>query len=86
MTSSRIMTWRERSWRHVQAAVAEGEARGLDGKDLEKFVRSEYPFGIREHWPYKVWCDVVKEAFGRRQTRRRKPPQQADPGQGNLFS
>ena len=44
-------------------------AQGLDGRELERFVRStSWTFGERTNHPYKIWCDEV-----RRQLRIRKP-------------
>lgn len=35
-------------------------------KEKRKAVRNAYPFGTREHHPYKMWCKEVQEALGKR--------------------
>ena len=47
--------WREQSARVIAKALEEGRAQGLEGKDLVKHVDAAYPFGPREHFPYKAW-------------------------------
>lgn len=32
----------------------------LDEAALRQKIRDAYPFGEREHWPYKVWLSEVK--------------------------
>lgn len=53
--------WRRRSHEAIQQAIDEAKRQGLSGTDLEAFVRANgYPFGLRENYPYKVWCSEVK--------------------------
>jgi hypothetical protein len=57
------MNWRTVARKHVDLALAEGRAGGLEGKALEKFVRDHYPFGERAMHPYKVWLSEVRKSF-----------------------
>jgi hypothetical protein len=36
---------------------------GLELKAVRRALREAYPFGIREHWPYRMWCAEVKQAL-----------------------
>lgn len=49
--------WRVKSRRVIVAALAEGRARGLEGRALEKHVSDAYPFGERAMLPYKIWLN-----------------------------
>lgn len=72
-------SWREWSIDAIDKAEAQGKAEGLTGDDLEKYVRKNgYPFGLRKHHPYKMWCDVMKKRFPK------KRPTKAD-GDRPLF-
>lgn len=52
--------WRHRAHDAIESAIAEAKRQGLNGDDLEKFVRTNgYPFGLRENHPYKIWCSEV---------------------------
>lgn len=55
------MTWRKRAWAVVYKVMCDNP--DVSGDDLKKILRESYPFGMRKHWPYKVWLDVVREAF-----------------------
>lgn len=55
-------------WREHARAVIERVTRETGTADLEaleKEIRAAYPFGVREHWPYKVWNDEVRKAMAR---------------------
>jgi len=57
-----VSNWRARS---VQALVPLlNEARGLVAKgkltEARALVKKAYPFGRRERWPYKIWCEEVR--------------------------
>lgn len=32
--------------------------------EQRRALRAAYPFGAREHHPYRVWCDVVRKELG----------------------
>lgn len=57
----------ESHWRQRAAAVVCATLKALpkdaDAKAKRKALRDAYPFGARKHWPYKMWCSVVREAL-----------------------
>ena len=55
--------WRKRSRQVIARVVEETGTTDLDL--LEKEIRAAYPFGLRKHWPYKVWLSEVKEFMKR---------------------
>jgi hypothetical protein len=65
--------WSQRSREAICAAIDAAKRGGItEGKDLEKYVRKNgYPFGVREHHPYKVWCREVKAMLNDRPHRQK---------------
>lgn len=57
----------ESPWRQQAAAVVAATLKALpkdaDEKAKRKALRAAYPFGERARWPYKVWCNVVRQAL-----------------------
>lgn len=53
---------------HARAVIAEAVARGLEvGEGLPAItarIDAAYPFGPREHWPYKVWLRERRRVIG----------------------
>ncbi len=47
-------TWRDEANRVLREFYAKGHTPTKD----ELF--EAYPWGMREYWPYKVWCEQVK--------------------------
>ena len=87
------MTWRD----HMRPIIAEivGVFHPKDDERwIRKALRATYPtyYGVREYWPYKVWCDEVRRQLARRRgggaiagrvaSRLPEPP---DPRQGKLL-
>lgn len=56
------MNWRDRA-RPIVAEVLRATA-GQDEKAIRKALRDAYPFGPREHHPYKIWLDEVATQRG----------------------
>lgn len=54
--------WYQRSALIIQDALSEAKKKGLNDKETWKLVDSRYPFGAREHWPYKMWLKARKQA------------------------
>lgn len=52
--------WRNQSRKVILAALDSGRAAGLEGNVLVKHVDAQYPFGLRECHPYKIWLDERK--------------------------
>ncbi len=55
---------------------------GLDKNALRKQISKAYPFGIRAHWPYVMWCKCVKEYF---QGPKKEEKQVEEIEEGGLF-
>lgn len=55
-------TWRERS-AHVIAKALKDIPMSATEKEVRKLLQGHYPFGQREHHPYKAWCLAVKDAL-----------------------
>ena len=57
-------TWRDVARATIQTALQEAEAQGLDAAATKAYVNSCYPFGERAYYPYQVWLNEMKRAFG----------------------
>lgn len=57
-----MSTWRDH-FRPIIAGVISRVGRE-DMKALRRALRDAYPFGERRFWPYKVWCDEVRQQIG----------------------
>lgn len=40
--------------------------RGTPEKELRRIAREEYPYGIREHHPYKAWLKATNDVIATR--------------------
>lgn len=61
-----------RTWREIAAPIIRdvlAQHAGADPSTILKALREAYPFGEREMWPYKVWCDEIRVQTGKK-TRR----------------
>lgn len=57
-----------KSWRDLCRPVIAGviEKVGMEDKGaLKRALFDAYPFGKREHFPYKVWLDEIKRQTGK---------------------
>jgi len=71
--------WRTRAARVIAKVIQ--EVGTDDPKALRKAISKAYPFGPREHWPYKVWLSEVKRQLNP------TPANNAEPGpDGPLIS
>ena len=66
-------TWRDEA-RPLIAEVIGCFSPGDDERVIKKAVMATYPWGEREMWPYKVWCDETKRQLAAR--RKREPAAQ----------
>jgi hypothetical protein len=58
------VSWRASANRAITAALEAGKSAGLEGAELEKYVRANgYPFGERSMHPYKIWCSEVNRVL-----------------------
>lgn len=78
------MTWRE----HAAPIIARvlRQTVGQDEKAIRRALHDAYPFGRREHWPYKVWLDEVRrQRKGGPRLGDRKSPRSTDNLTRSLF-
>lgn len=54
-------SWREGAVRVIDKVVRENPT--ARGKDLRKLLFDAYPFGIRRHHPYRIWCEEVRRTL-----------------------
>lgn len=66
--------WRQEARRALLAALAEARALGLDPSQTLALVDHRYPFGAREHWPYRVWLEERRRLALQRPGKPRRPP------------
>jgi hypothetical protein len=74
-------------WRTLAAPIIAKvlvETKGKPGTEVRAALRAAYPFGPREHHPYRIWLDEIRIQTGRRRISSRirrlqgRPPQAAD--------
>lgn len=53
-------TWRDKARAHILAQAAAYRTAGGVAVSLEVHLRTQYPFGVRKHYPYKIWCEEVE--------------------------
>lgn len=92
MVDTRTMISR---WRRIAAPIIArvlAECASRPDSEIRAALRAAYPFGPREHHPYKIWLDEIRIQTGRRMlTRRerrmqRRPLPPPDPRQELLFA
>lgn len=54
--------WREIARRVIRETLADVPA-NADDKTKRARLKLAYPFGPREHHPYKIWCDEVRRVL-----------------------
>ena len=68
------MSWREKSADVIKKAIPIVEQRATDTIEIFDIIRREYyPFGVRQHFPYKAWLSEIK-AQQDRYFRAKHPP------------
>lgn len=75
------MSWRETSRAIIAKVLA--DMKGQADEQVKKALREAYPFGQREHHPYKIWLDEIQIQTGKRRfgIKRVKP----NPDQKEIF-
>ena len=82
-------------WRRIAAPIIArvlAENAGKPEPEVRAALRSVYPFGAREHHPYKIWLDEIRVQAGRRKLTPRERRMQGralpppDPRQDLLFA
>lgn len=72
--------WRTQA-RPIIASVLAATS-GQDERAIRKALRDAYPFGSRDHHPYKIWLDEIKLQRGlRKATTSSRLQQPSDPRQ-----
>ena len=81
-------------WRRLAAPIIAKileETKGKPETEVRAALRAAYPFGPREHHPYKIWLDEIRIQTGRRSIDSRmrrlqgRPPQPPDSRQQRLL-
>ena len=81
-------------WRRFAAPIIAkvlAETKGKPEAEVRSALRTAYPFGPREHHPYRIWLDEIRIQTGRRRIDSRarrlqgRPPQPPDPRQDSLL-
>jgi hypothetical protein len=70
------------SWRASAAPIIArvlAETAGKPPEDVRAALRTAYPFGVRRHHPYRIWCDEIRVQTGRRKITLRARRQQGRP-------
>lgn len=81
--------WRRRAAPIIARVLA--ETKGKPDAEVRAALRAAYPFGPREHHPYKIWLDEIRIQTGRRKIGSRvrrlqgRPPLPPDPRQQMLL-
>jgi hypothetical protein len=61
-------------WRGISAPIIARvlvETAGKPPEEVRAALRAAYPFGVRRHHPYRIWCDEVRVQTGRRKVTKR---------------
>jgi hypothetical protein len=56
---SEIGIWRARSNEVILKVLA--ETWGQPEREIKKALLDAYPFGERKYYPYKIWCEQIKQ-------------------------
>lgn len=76
--------WRKHAAPIIQQVLE--ETKGQDEKEIRRALRDAYPFGGRDHHPYKIWCDEIKRQRGLKKPASRKIAEAvSDPRQQEMF-
>ena len=73
-------------WRRIAAPLIArvlADAEGKPDTEVRAALRAAYPFGAREHHPYRIWLDEVRTQTGRKvvsRVRRLPRPRQLPDG------
>ena len=71
-------------WRRLAAPIVTrvlAETQGKPETEVRAALRAAYPFGPREHHPYKIWLDEIRIQTGRRRIGTRIRRLQSRPSQ-----
>jgi hypothetical protein len=81
------VTWRDKAKPIIARVLVENE--GKTEAEIRAALRLAYPFGPREMFPYKIWCDEIRVQMGKKpiKTIQKCEQKQAEssPGQKEMF-
>lgn len=60
--------WRDKSLEIIREVLE--ECKDADEATKRRRLREAYPFGERSMHPYKIWCDEVNRALGKKSGKR----------------
>lgn len=84
-----MSTWRQRAEPIIRKAVCEivgpnpPPYSDYEKGEIRRLLRRRYPWGKKDLWPFKVWCDEIARQLGEK-TEEREPPE-VDPRQIDMF-
>jgi hypothetical protein len=59
--------WYDRAAQVIKGAIEAAHTEGVtDAKEIQRRVDAAYPFGAREHFPYKAWLKARRDLIGGR--------------------
>lgn len=61
------MSWRDSAQDVIRKVFAENM--DASNHELKQLLSKAYPFGLRENYPYKVWCQEVGRALGKKKAK-----------------
>lgn len=81
------MSWREKARPIIARILVQARDEGWEERQIRAALRSAYPFGPRQHHPYKIWLDEIRRQRKGSRPKKERPadPETLDPGQGRLF-
>ncbi|MCL5743126.1 MAG: hypothetical protein M1541_04230 [Acidobacteria bacterium] len=81
--------WRRKAAPIIAEVLAANAGRAEH--EIREALRAAYPFGLRQHHPYRIWLDEIRVQTGRRPLSGRqrvmqdRPPEPGDSRQVELF-
>lgn len=66
-------TWRQKARPIVAEVLA--ATKGQSERAIKAAIRDAYPFGEREYYPYKAWCEEVRWQRGLSRQKKRTDPE-----------
>lgn len=56
-------SWYRRARQAIDPVIEQAQADGASPAETKRRLREAYPFGEREHWPYKAWLAAQRDAL-----------------------
>jgi hypothetical protein len=64
--------WRQEAQHHIWEALRENNINITDNlsnapeekkREVKRIFKNAYPFGVRKHHPYKIWCEEQRKTL-----------------------